>query len=86
MASSTGLRRENLFTLSFISSAKSVHDVVLVSQRTPRVEVYTRDVGSSPSSFRYQVFGSGAVVLLPRIDGRLDVDALYEGAFELPGE
>jgi hypothetical protein len=80
------LRRENLFTLSFISSAKSVHDVVLVSQRTPRVEVYTRDVGSSPSSFRYQVFGSGAVVLLPRIDGRLDVDALYEGAFELPGE
>lgn len=56
---------------------------MLVSQREPRVEVYTRQ---SDGAFRYQVYGAGSTVRLERIGVTLDVDELYRGAFELPGD
>jgi Uma2 family endonuclease len=61
----------------------SVEHFVLVSQREPRVEVYTRQ---SDGSFRYQVHAAGSSVHLDRIGVTLDLDELYRGAFDLPGD
>jgi Uma2 family endonuclease len=61
----------------------SVAHLVLVAQREPRVEVYTRQ---DDGSFRFTVHGPGTVVVLERLGVTLHVDALYLGAFELPGD
>ena len=61
----------------------SVEHLVLVSQREPRVEVYTREAAGS---FHYQVFGAGSTVELRGINVTIPVDDLYDGAFELPGD
>ena len=61
----------------------SVAHFVLVAQREPRVEVYTRQ---DDGSFRFTVHGTGARVHLQRIGVELDVDELYRGSFELPGD
>ncbi len=62
----------------------SVQSLILVSQRDRRVEVYVRQDGGG---FKFDVYTSGTIVLsrlATRIE--LDVDALYEDAFEIPGE
>ena len=64
-------------------SLPSVEHFVLVSQREPRVEVYTRQ---ADGSFRFDVVEVGRVVRLERLKLTIDVDALYAGAFELPGD
>jgi Uma2 family endonuclease len=61
----------------------SLAHLVFVSQRAPRVEVYTRQ---DDGSFRFTVHGPGSVVVLDRIGLELVVDDLYGGAFELPGD
>ena len=61
----------------------SVDHFVLVSQREPRVEVYTRE---SDGSFHFRVHGAGDSVRLDRLGLRLAVDEIYEGVFELPGD
>lgn len=61
----------------------SVRHFVLVSQREPRVEVYTRE---SDGSFRFRVHEAGGTVRLDGIGAEIAIDELYEGAFELPGD
>jgi len=61
----------------------SLRHFVLVSQREPRVEVYTRQ---EDGSFRFDVVESGAAVRLERIGVTILVDELYAGVFELPGD
>ena len=61
----------------------SLEHFVLVSQREPRIEVYTRE---GAGSFHYQVFGPGSTIDLSGIEVAIEVDALYESAFELPGD
>lgn len=61
----------------------SVEHFVLVSQREPRVEVYTRQAAGS---FQFQVYGPGSTIVLAGLGVSLEVDALYEGVFELPGD
>lgn len=60
----------------------SLRHLVLVSQRSLRIEVYTRE---SDGSFRFRVHGAGSIVQLPSVGAELDVDELYAGVFELPG-
>lgn len=60
----------------------SVHHLVLVSQREPRVEVYTRE---SDGSFRFHIHEPGDTIRLERIGAEIAVDELYEGVFDLPG-
>jgi len=55
---------------------------VFVSQREPRVEVYTRE----GDGFRFRVHEAGGQVRLERIAVTLAVDELYAGVFELPGD
>jgi Uma2 family endonuclease len=59
----------------------SLREYVLVSQLEPRIETFSRVDGS----WRYDVVEAGARLLL---EGgfAIDVDALYEGALELPSE
>jgi Uma2 family endonuclease len=64
-------------------SLPSLEHLVLVSQREPRVEVYTRQ---TDGSFRFDVVEAGGAVRLERLDLEVDVDALYSGVFELPGD
>ena len=64
-------------------SLGSVQHFVLVSQREPRVEVYTRQ---PDGSFRFDVLEGGAKVHLERIGVTLAVDDLYAGVIDLPGE
>jgi Uma2 family endonuclease len=61
----------------------SVSHFVLMSQREPRVELYTRQ---DDGSFRFTVHGPGSNLELARIAGAIAVDALYAGAFALPGD
>ena len=60
----------------------SVQHLVLVAQREPRVEIYTRQ---SDGSFRYEVreHGNGT---LAGVGVDLSVEDLYLGAFDLPGD
>ena len=60
----------------------SLEHFVLVSQREPRVEVYTRE----GDGFRFRVHEAGGQVRLERIAVTLAVDELYAGVFELPGD
>lgn len=64
-------------------SLPSLEHFMLVSQREPRVELYTRQ---NDGAFRYQVYAAGSTVHLERIGVTLNVDELYRGAFELPGD
>lgn len=61
----------------------SVAHFVLVAQREPRVELYSRQ---DDGSFRFTVHGPGGALALlhPRVE--LAVDELYRGSFELPGD
>ena len=61
----------------------SVAHFVLVAKREPRVEVYSRQ---PDGSFRFTVHGAGSSVALEHPGVRLDVDELYSGCFELPGD
>ena len=56
---------------------------MLISQREPRIEAYTR---LADGAFHVSVHGRGAQVAVERIGVSLSVDALYEGALELPGD
>jgi Uma2 family endonuclease len=60
----------------------SLRHVVLVSQRTPRVEVYTRE---RDGRFRFDVVVAGDVIRLEKIGAEIVVDDLYADVFELPG-
>ena len=60
----------------------SLRHYVLVAQRSARVEVYSR---LDDGAFRREIFESGASVPLDGIHGKLEVDELYRGAFDLPG-
>ena len=61
----------------------SLRHLVLVSQREPRVEVYTRQDGGT---FRFSVHGSDDTVALEAVGATFSVRDLYENAFELPGD
>ncbi len=61
----------------------SLKHLVLVSQREPRVEVYTRE---GAGVFRFRVHGAGSRVPLEGVGVEIGVDELYAGVFELPGE
>lgn len=61
----------------------SIEHFVLVSQREPRVEVYTRE---SDGSFRFRVHEAGSIARLERLDVALEIDELYAGVFDLPGD
>lgn len=58
----------------------SLREYVLVSQTRPRIEVFRRD----DARWRYDVCEAGdRLTLADRFE--LEVDAVYEGVFELPG-
>lgn len=61
----------------------SIRHFVLVSQREPRVEIYTRQ---DDGSFRFDVIETGGTAKLERIGVAIAVDELYAGVFELPGD
>jgi Uma2 family endonuclease len=61
----------------------SIAHYVLVSQRVPRVEVYTRQ---DDGSFRFDVHQAGGVIRLERIGVTIPIDDLYERAFELQAD
>ena len=48
-----------------------------------RVELYTRQ---DDGSFRFTVHGPGSTLHLGRLDVTIDVDEVYDGAFDLPGD
>lgn len=64
-------------------SLPSLEHFVLVSQREPRVEVYTRQ---ADGSFRFEIAEAGGAIRIERLGLTIDVDALYSGVFELPGD
>lgn len=66
----------------YLALASLAH-FVLVSQREVRMELYTRQ---SDGSFRFTVHGPGDRIVLERIDVTIDIDDLYRGSFELPGD
>jgi Uma2 family endonuclease len=66
----------------------SVQHVLLVSQRKPRIELYTRH---EDDTFRYEILETGARVTLDRLEAErapitLRIDEIYADAFELAGE
>lgn len=61
----------------------SLEHLLLISQREPRVELYTRQ---GDGSFRFTVHGAASTITLQTIAAMINVDELYEGAFELPGD
>ena len=61
----------------------SVEHFVLVSQREPRVEVYSRE---SDGAFRFRVYELGSTVHLDRIGVSIVMADLYADVFELPGD
>ena len=61
----------------------SLEHLLLVSQREPRVELYTRQ---GDGSFRFTVHGPGTTIALQRIAVTISVDELYAGALDLPGD
>lgn len=58
----------------------SLSDYVLVSQGTKRIEQYQRQ---ADGSWRYRLLAAGDRVTLAN-GAALEVDAIYEGAFDLP--
>jgi len=60
----------------------SVKDYVLVSQRAPRIEHFSRE---GDGEWHYRVAQAGGRILLSS-GATIDVDAVYAGAFELDGE
>lgn len=63
-------------------SITSLTDYVLVSQRLPRLELFSRQ---ADGSWNYRVAGPGEKLTLTT-GTELIVDDLYEGAFELPAD
>lgn len=61
---------------------ESLTDYVLVSQTFVRIEHYQRE---GDRSWRYRSFEAGSTIGLAN-GGLLAVDAVYEGAFDLPAE
>ena len=61
---------------------ESLTDYVLVSQSHRRIEHYRRD---RARTWRYQVAGEGERMVLSN-DAVLDVDAIFAGVLELPGD
>lgn len=61
----------------------SLEHLLLISQREPRVELYTRQ---GDGSFRFTVHSAASTITLQTIAAMINVDELYEGAFELPGD
>jgi hypothetical protein len=57
-------------------------DYVLVSPRAPRIEHFRRD---AEGAWTYRVAGPGGRVELSS-GALILVDAIYEGAFDLPGD
>jgi Uma2 family endonuclease len=53
----------------------SLREYVLVSQSTPRVEVFSRD--EAQSGWLYRQYGAGQTVELRSLEASLDVDAIY---------
>lgn len=66
----------------YLALPSLVH-LLFVSQREVRVELYTRQ---DDGSFRFEVFGPGAMIELRRPKVSLAVDELYSGALALPGD
>ena len=60
----------------------SLTDYLLVSQQAVAIEHYHRE---GDGSWRYRRLDAGATLTL-RDDASIAVDAIYEGAFELPGD
>jgi Uma2 family endonuclease len=58
----------------------SLREYVLISQALARIEVYRREQGG----WRYEAFEAGERVTIAGVE--LDVDAIYEAIFELPGD
>jgi Uma2 family endonuclease len=61
---------------------ESLTDYVLVSQAEPRIEHFRRD---RTRTWLYQFAGVGERLVLSN-EAVLDVDAIFAGAFELPGD
>lgn len=60
----------------------SLTDYILVAQREVRVEHFQR---RAPVGWHYQAYGPGESLVLTN-GARLDIDACYAQAFELPGD
>ena len=60
----------------------SLTDYLLVSQSSARIEHFQRGDGGA---WTYRAFGPGETVLLSS-GARLDVDAVFDGAFDLEGD
>ena len=54
---------------------------VLASQKTPRIEVFSRQ---PDNSWVLRVYGPGEQAALPGLDVALDVDRVYRGALTMP--
>lgn len=67
---------------SFYQRIDSLTDYLLVAQASARVEHYQREAGGS---WRYRVLQAGDTVTLSN-GAALPIDAVYEGAFDLPGD
>ena len=61
---------------------ESVTDYVLVSQAEPRIEHFRRD---RTRTWLYQFAAAGERIVLSN-DAVLDVDAIFAGVFDLPGD
>jgi hypothetical protein len=61
---------------------ESLTDYVLVSQAAPRIEHYRRD---RARTWVYQFAAAGERLVLSN-DAVLDVDAIFAGMFDLPGD
>jgi Uma2 family endonuclease len=61
---------------------ESLTDYLLIAQSSTRVEHYQRE---RDGSWRYRVLGAGGTITLTN-GATLSVDAVYEGAFELPDD
>ena len=61
----------------------SVRQVVLVSQREPRIESYARQ---GDGTIRYEILAAGGGLRLDAVGVMLGVDDIYAGAFEMPGD
>ncbi len=57
----------------------SLREYVLVSQRSHRIEVYSRDPAQA-DLWHYREFGAGAFVQLPALGVQLSVDGVYANA------
>ncbi|MBI4952512.1 MAG: Uma2 family endonuclease [Myxococcales bacterium] len=66
---------------AYLALPSLVH-FLLVSQREPRVEVYSRE----GDGFRFRVHGPRELVRLDHFALALALDDLYEGVLELPGD